>query len=443
MTKFNKTSGLAVSAFALFAFAAAPAQADDMMMDKGNFQVGIGGFYTQGFAFVDTDVAGETGDTEFAQNAEIHFNGSTTLDNGVQIGFRVELEATGDSGDTIDEHYTYIKGDFGKFIIGAENGVAHLGEVTAPYFVAGFASHNNSLTDDIIEGAHNNVFDANAVQDAHTSTKLENISGDAYKISYFTPRIGGLQVGASYAPNNDNIKGGDSNDGDINGNQKNIYEISLNYKADMAGLGFAAAGGYVGSESAGSGADPTSWNVGASLAYAGFTLGGNYSSYEDLGAVGDGAANSKYVRMAPARSAVFTATDAVADPNLGSQLSYGGYASSEEITTWSVGVAYDLGHTVIGFSYTDSEEDVTRSTSTQAGTQDPNNENTFAATAMTGATSGSTSTSGTEYTEWMVGGTTNIAKGVDVGYFYQATEAEYDGRSSDASLVGVTLALQF
>ena len=50
---------------------------------------------------------------------------------------------------------------------------------------------------------------------------------------------------------------------------------------------------------------------------------------------------------------------------------------------------------------------------------------------------------GTEYTEWMVGGTTNIAHGIDVGYFYQATEAEFNGRSSDVSLVGVTLALQF
>ena len=36
------------------------------------------------------------------------------------------------SGDSTDEHYAYVKGDFGKVIVGGENAVADLMTVSAP-----------------------------------------------------------------------------------------------------------------------------------------------------------------------------------------------------------------------------------------------------------------------------------------------------------------------
>lgn len=121
-------------------------------------KLSIGGYFTQSINLLDADhrEGDETGDIEdevLAQNAEIHFKGSTKLRSGTEIGFRVELEAEA-TGDQIDEHYLYLKGDFGKLIMGAENGVGHLMQVRAPSFVPGLNFFDNSITDDAIEKAY-------------------------------------------------------------------------------------------------------------------------------------------------------------------------------------------------------------------------------------------------------------------------------------------------
>ena len=173
----------------------------------------MGGFFVQSVAAVDADSAtGNLEDEGFVQNGEIHFKGKAMLDNGTEIGLNIQLEAE-TSSDQIDEHYVYAKGDWGKLIVGAENGVAHLGEVTAPGFVAGLKMHNNSLTDAVIEKAYDAALGANTIEDANMSTKIEHISSDANKVSYFTPRLNGLQLGVSFAPNNDDADGGESNFG--------------------------------------------------------------------------------------------------------------------------------------------------------------------------------------------------------------------------------------
>ncbi len=54
------------------------------------------------------------------KDGEIHFNGSTTLDNGITVGVSFQLEAE-QNGDQIDEAYTYFKGGFGEFRIGSDD----------------------------------------------------------------------------------------------------------------------------------------------------------------------------------------------------------------------------------------------------------------------------------------------------------------------------------
>ena len=61
-------------------------------------------------------------------DSEIHFNGAVTLDNGIKIKTRVELEgntAGGDGGgDTIDENWMRISGSFGEIRLGSGDGAA-------------------------------------------------------------------------------------------------------------------------------------------------------------------------------------------------------------------------------------------------------------------------------------------------------------------------------
>ena len=46
------------------------------------------------------------------------------------------------------------KSDYGKLILGAENGVGHLMQVRAPGFVPGLKMFDNSLTDEALEDAY-------------------------------------------------------------------------------------------------------------------------------------------------------------------------------------------------------------------------------------------------------------------------------------------------
>lgn len=187
----------------------------------------VGGFFTQGLGMVDIN-DDRLEEEVLLENAEIHFRGKTILDSGTEIGFRVELEAY-TKDDQIDETYFYAKGNWGKIILGAENGVAYLAGVHGPRFVPGIDMTNNDLMADAMAGAVNAMFRTGyLVGDAHMSPRLEHITGDAPKISYFTPKLAGVQVGVSYTPNNKERNGGASNFNVFDGSeQREIYEYSM------------------------------------------------------------------------------------------------------------------------------------------------------------------------------------------------------------------------
>src|SRR4029450_5160798 len=72
----------------------------------------------------DDDSEGEVGNENntdgFFNDAEIHFVGSTVLDNGLEVGARVALEGEDDS-DQIDEAWIWFSGGFGEVRIGSDD----------------------------------------------------------------------------------------------------------------------------------------------------------------------------------------------------------------------------------------------------------------------------------------------------------------------------------
>ena len=93
-------------------------------------QLGLSGyyrFYAVGASLDDgTDASSPTGmevgagirDHGVGREGEIHFRGQTTLDNGIKVGVRVELEAE-TSLDQIDNSYIYFDGGFGRVEMGS------------------------------------------------------------------------------------------------------------------------------------------------------------------------------------------------------------------------------------------------------------------------------------------------------------------------------------
>jgi outer membrane protein OmpU len=311
------------------------------------------------------------------------------LPSGTEIGARVELEAEGATDDLIDEHYLYLKGDWGKVILGAENGVGHLMQVRAPRFVPGLKMFDNSVTEEIIEDAYDLQLGSDVIEDAHMSTKLEHISGDANKFSYLTPKVGGLQVGVSFTPNNRDRNGGENNvatsyPGDGSHRlQEDIIEMAFRFTGSYRGFGYRLSHSNVSSDTLLGTLDPESNSTGLQVYWDDWVFGANLSEYENLQALPDDK-----------------------------------YSGSANIETLNYALKYKQGDRYWGIGFTQSEE------STVASSGDR-----------------------TDYEEIMIGGGRKLMKGLEFGYYYQMTEAELTTanakNTAETETLGLTLALAF
>src|SRR5512145_1224405 len=92
-------------------------------------QLSVGGFFRTAYMVVLDDDnslpnnnAQEPGDDKAEDgvfsDAEIHFVGRTVLDNGLEVGARVELEGE-TADDQIDEAWIYFSGGFGEVRMGS------------------------------------------------------------------------------------------------------------------------------------------------------------------------------------------------------------------------------------------------------------------------------------------------------------------------------------
>lgn len=152
----------------------------------GPMAVTVGGYYNSVVYSQDVDGT-DTRDIGIHNDAEIIFKGKGKAKNGMEIGFQVQLEAEGSGEkDHIDENYIYVKSDFGKVEIGAENNAAYKQQVMAPKFLGWKTYDNNFKTWGEVSD-----FD---------KPHLDGVESDALKINYYSPKINGFQFSYSLTP---------------------------------------------------------------------------------------------------------------------------------------------------------------------------------------------------------------------------------------------------
>lgn len=254
---------------------------------------------------LDQDDARKAGaqDYDFTTNTEVNFSGSHELDNGLTFGFQVQLEADvgrgrhthGSVGDTfaddtgldkgaeggtaiIDENDVWVSGSFGKVVFGNQDGAADSMMVQGSAVGVGFGGIGNPTFSGVTA----------VTNKAPTSSDVSD-SGDAIKITYYTPRFSGIQAGVSFAPDLDS--GSDSSnagtwDGGPGTGLENFVELGLNYNETVNGVGITAAVVGVFADSP-IGKDRTGFGVGLKLDFAGFSVAGGYAQTEDDGLTGD------------------------------------------------------------------------------------------------------------------------------------------------------------
>lgn len=289
---------LGTTTIAGFALASWQAQAADPL------KVTITGWVSGVAVFGDQSHLGYKPRNEtFKWDGEIHFNGETKLDNGMKVGFVVELEAfsttparagSGDllNSDQIDEHYIWFEDTWGRIEYGATNGA---GSKLHAYIPSVMPSHGVD-TPDYFHFATPSWSSAGL----GSSSPFEfGTNEDFNKVTYFTPSISGFTFGVSYTPNiAPGTTGNACGSGGGSANQYGVcpkgvpgtfhdgVEAGLQYKNEFNGIGILASiGGFYasvsdkGSPGIVTGLPTTDWKrwaTGINLTYQGFTVGGAF-----------------------------------------------------------------------------------------------------------------------------------------------------------------------
>ena len=193
----------------------------------GPMGVTVGGYYNSVVYSQDVDGT-DTRDIGIHNDAEIIFKGKGKAKNGMEIGFQVQLEAEGSGeSDHIDENYIYVKGDFGKVEIGAENNAAYKQQVMAPKFLEWKTYDNNFKTWSQVSD-----FD---------KPHLDGVESDALKINYYSPKINGFQVSYSLTPDASDTSG-DTGLYDASGKGSSTA-MGVKYSGKISGMKVAASYG--------------------------------------------------------------------------------------------------------------------------------------------------------------------------------------------------------
>ena len=398
---------LGTSAIALASAFASTAGAAD-------WDVKVGGYMEQHLTYSSADVKGFVGDdydgVDVKSDTEIHFKPSITLDNGLKIGAVVELEGN-TGGDQIDESYIQITGSFGQVLLGNENSAGYKMSYGAPdvsfYGINSGTQTSNipfsgqnlnplsngatpldlttplgtgtvAVTDGIGETAGlnhgNDVF-----RGTLGSTFLENgRNNDAARITYFSPRFAGFQVGLSYARDP-----GDDSSAQVNNRVaaiSDIIDVGANYVNSFGGFDVALSGRWgIATDNRTAvpgtdiGEDPQVWGAGINLGFAGVTIGGSFAEQ-------NGAAN-------------------------------------QDGRSFDAGISYETGPWGFSFTYFNGEN--------------VNNENAAALNAA-----GTASANDEKHQAFLLAGTYALAKGVSLGAY--GGYFDFDEETGDAGGPNVT-----
>ena len=261
-----KKSLLATTALAALGVAtvAAPASA-------AGFDLKVGGFMEQWFGYTDTANSVNSNADAIAEHSdvEIHIKGSNTLDNGLTFGFVVELEAESTGTENADEQYMTIEGSFGKIIMGSEN--------TAPYLMH-YGAKTNGVG--VEEGDGNSVWAFGSDGSlSSTGAKHGAVHNDDNQITFMSPRINGVQVGASFVPEQDN------NDDKVpasaarqtNSKRDNGFGVAANYETAVSDMSVKLSLGYSdGGDDNSTVGDDTAFSSSLVLGFGGFTYSLSY-----------------------------------------------------------------------------------------------------------------------------------------------------------------------
>lgn len=253
-----------------------------------DFEIGVSGFIHSAISASSVDNKQNEKDMFSIHNDNLlNFSGATVLDNGLKatavasFSFNQGNDTNGAENQNNyfkEELYVGLGGSFGQVDLGRRMNAAALLHTFIPSAGVGVFGVDNARISSFV-GGNNNTTTATSMGDNSTATLYAN------RIQYFTPRIEGLQLAASFTPDTDphlaNVNVSTPNNYDSLG-YKNEYSVAGNYAREFGDYGVKASVGYTnGQNSNGVVSNLTrdfkAFNSGLSVSAYGFTVGGAYS----------------------------------------------------------------------------------------------------------------------------------------------------------------------
>ena len=256
-------AGTALVAATMFIAGGAVAAEKKMMKPSisvnGSVEALVGGI-------LDEDMGEDTSAIDVRYDSEIHFNGRATLDSGVKIHARTELEGKYGTDGRIDEYFLSLSGSFGNIILGGTGGapVKMLTGLSGSWATGVGDTHAFDSDNWVGSVAGRGTFPV--IQHSRLDT------GDAVKATYISPKFGGFQVGLTYSPSFGNDDPADGNVRvDAVGIAHDGIEGAVSYGGKFGDVGFGVGAGmtaYQGPNDGGSG-DTSDWLVAGRLDFGG------------------------------------------------------------------------------------------------------------------------------------------------------------------------------
>jgi hypothetical protein len=233
--------------------------------EVGGIEVVLGGYTEFGVkaATEDTNTDGESDrNYHFFMDNEVFIEATGVTETGITYGSAIELEAGSGDGNVddafVDEVTLFFSGNFGRIELGRNDGAED---------VMGIGGEDAQAGTGGIDGDTTNLEPIFEVPD----------TGDSAKVTYFTPRVAGFQLGASWTPDN-----GDGIDDDTDGEQENIVGAGVNWVGALGPTDLTVAATGIKGENEGDGDDLEAWEVGALFGFGGFAAGAKYGQLLDL-----------------------------------------------------------------------------------------------------------------------------------------------------------------
>jgi predicted porin len=248
---------------------------------SAQFEVGISGYMEQWIGYSDNANNANANSDVFDQVSDSEFNVTfkQTLDNGLTIGGEIQVEGQQDTGaEHVDEQYVYIDGEFGRFLIGSENGAGNLMHYSLKSNGVGLDAGDVSVW---VAGARPNLRETNTTS---------NIDNDENKVTYFSPRINGFQVGVSFVPDSDDVNTTTpvTPGHEVDTNRDSGWSVGGNYMTSIADMSVRGSVSYMDAGGGVNDGNETALSTGIQLGFGGFTTSFAYGEYEnDTGAGND------------------------------------------------------------------------------------------------------------------------------------------------------------